>query len=675
MKMMMMMMMMMMGFCSYVGKMLTIELHGNWDGDETEVWLGLTEIQLLDSAGCVMPVPERCVSTKNTKQESGSPAVLFNGEENVKHNDCDCSCYKTVKRVVTSAFTRYGKFVGRHPLPFIILPILIFGGLGAGLVALDTETDMETIYFPKDSRAMDDRQTVRDTFPDLNNMSYNAFSQSDTDEAATLIFKAKGDDILNPAVLAEIQTVVDQVKNITATSDSRTLTHNDVCARAASQCVVDGEYVLSTAFQTALAAGTVTYPYWVTPGGATPLFTAIGGVTTQSGILRNATVLKISFKLLAGSVAWEKNFLTLAATFDPALTEVTYETPDSLSEELDKSTSGDIWLFSLTITIMLTYASIFVNIVGVIPFLIIGIGVDDMFLMMSSWSETLGITQLTVPARLGATFAGAGIGITITSITDFLAFVIGTTSVFRSVTNFSLYAGVAVLFCYICNATLFGGCLTFHGRRVYSWRHFATCLVTKSRDELKAKGKSTCQSLCCGGSIPEKERADESICEKLPRLYLPKVILFNVVRVIIILLFLGYLAAAIYGVINLKQGLILQSLVLESSYYHKFLGMYDEYFPTRLPVGFIVNDKIDYAGAEGQQFLDLLQAAHADAQIDSSFERCWLTSYMNSTFYDSSAPQDFTQNLKSFLLAVASLHPRYRQRLYCHHVLEMLRMV
>nr|KAG5702436.1 hypothetical protein BaRGS_027523 [Batillaria attramentaria] len=617
--------------------------------------------------------------------------VLF-----TERKDCDCSCYKTVKRVVTSAFTRYGKFVGRHPLPFIILPILIFGGLGAGLVALDTETDMETIYFPKDSRAMDDRQTVRDTFPDWNNIYYNAFSQSDIVGAVTLIFKVKGDDILNPAVLAEIQTFVDQVKNITATYDSRTLTHDDVCARAASQCVVDGEYVLSTAFQNALAAGAVTYPYWVTPGGATPLFTAIGGVTTQSGILRKATVLKISFKLLAGSVAWEKNFSTLAVTFDPVLTEVTYETPDSLSEELDKSTSGDIWLFSLTITIMLTYASIvtaggnpvstrgmlanggvlaaglgilgsmgllslcgvkFVNIVGVIPFLIIGIGVDDMFLMMSSWSETLGITQLTVPARLGATFAGAGIGITITSITDFLAFCIGTTSVFRSVTNFSLYAGVAILFCYICNATLFGGCLTFHGRRVYSSRHFATCLATESRDELSEQGRSTCYAVCCGGSIPQEERADESICEKVPRLCLPKIILFNVVRVIIILLFLGYLAAAIYGVINLKQGLILQSLVLESSYYHKFLGMNDEYFPTRLPVGFIVHDKIDYSGAKGQQFLDLLREARADAQIDSSFERCWLTSYMNSTFYDSSAPQDFTQNLKSFLLAVPQFIP------------------
>ena len=75
-----------------------------------------------------------------------------------------------------------------------------------------------------------------------------------------------------------------------------------------------------------------------------------------------------------------------------------------------------------------------------------GIGVDDMFLLMSSWSENLpsDVQEQTVqhvPKILGKTLATAGIGITITSLTDFLAFVIGTTSVFMSVTNFSLYAG------------------------------------------------------------------------------------------------------------------------------------------------------------------------------------------------------------------------------------------
>lgn len=71
-----------------------------------------------------------------------------------------------------------------------------------------------------------------------------------------------------------------------------------------------------------------------------------------------------------------------------------------------------------------------------------GIGVDDMFLLMSCWSSTLGTRDLSVPQRIRETFRAAGIGITITSLTDSLAFAIGASSVFISVRNFCLYSGL-----------------------------------------------------------------------------------------------------------------------------------------------------------------------------------------------------------------------------------------
>nr|KAG5690493.1 hypothetical protein BaRGS_033333 [Batillaria attramentaria] len=344
---------------------------------------------------------------------------------------------------------------------------------------MEEETDMEHIYFPRNSRALDDRKTVRDTFPDRNNVSYNAFSQSDVEESVSLLFQTDG-DIFENNTLYEIGDIVNRVKSVTAVSSGQTQMYSDVCARAASQCVIDGEYVLGKEFQTALKAGSVTYPNWESSLGNIGLFSAIAGVELKSGKLMSATVLKISFKLTSGSKAWQRSFSTLAKDLDPVWTEVTYETPNSLNEEVENS-MNDVWLFFLTIVIMLGYAVMvtaggdpvssrtmlafggvlaaglgivgsmgllclcgvkYVNIMGVIPFLIIGIGVDDMFLMMSSWSETIPQTDLSVPDRVGATLAGAGIGITITSVTDVLAFAIGTTSVFRSVTSFSLYADV-----------------------------------------------------------------------------------------------------------------------------------------------------------------------------------------------------------------------------------------
>ena len=316
---------------------------------------------------------------------------------------CD-TCYRKVKRVIAGVFRVYGEFVGRHPLWFIVLPIVIFGGLGAGLVALDEEKDLEKVYFPMDSRAMKDRQYVRDIFPDLSNVSYNAFSLSDTDKAVVLLFKSKsGQTIFDSNTINEIAAIVNGVKSLSSSGK----TYSNVCAKSSTKCVVDGEIALDPAFQNAVAVGTVTYPFY----NNVDLKTSISGETLNGGKLVTATVLKISFTLAEDAKDWKREFVTYAKNQDPTHAEMTYGTPESLDEELDKSTKGDITFFSVTITLCCTYASVvssggnpvstrgmlafggtlaaglgivgsmgllivcgvkFVNIVGVVPFLIIG---------------------------------------------------------------------------------------------------------------------------------------------------------------------------------------------------------------------------------------------------------------------------------------------------------------
>lgn len=316
---------------------------------------------------------------------------------------CD-TCYKGVKRVIAGAFSRYGEFVGRHPVWFIVLPIVIFGGLGAGLIAIEEEKDIEKVYFPKNSRAIKDRQYVRDTFPDLSNESYNAFSQSEAVKAVTLLFKSNaGQSIFDLATINEIAAIVKEVKNLSSSGE----TYSDFCAKFSSQCVVDGEFALKPTFRSAVLAGNVTYPVYKNRN----LQTSISGETLTGRKLATATVLKISFILAKDAGDWKRKFVAYAGKLDPTYTQVTYETPESLGTELDKSTGGDIVLFSLTITLCCTYASVvttggnpvstrsmlafggilaaglgivgsmgllsacgvkFVNIVGVIPFLIIG---------------------------------------------------------------------------------------------------------------------------------------------------------------------------------------------------------------------------------------------------------------------------------------------------------------
>ena len=57
------------------------------------------------------------------------------------------------------------------------------------------------------------------------------------------------------------------------------------------------------------------------------------------------------------------------------------------------------------------------------PFLMLGIGIDDTFVMLAAWRRTS--VHDPVSVRVGQTYREAAVSITITSITDMLSFWIG----------------------------------------------------------------------------------------------------------------------------------------------------------------------------------------------------------------------------------------------------------
>lgn len=100
-------------------------------------------------------------------------------------------------------------------------------------------------------------------------------------------------------------------------------------------------------------------------------------------------------------------------------------------------------------------------------FIILGLGVDDIFVIMASIRKiNAEHPELPLVEKIGKTMQKAGASITITSLTDIIAFLVGGTTVLPSLRSFCVFAGMAIFMTYLYVVTFFVAVLTLDERRV-----------------------------------------------------------------------------------------------------------------------------------------------------------------------------------------------------------------
>lgn len=194
---------------------------------------------------------------------------------------------------------------------------------------------------------------------------------------------------------------------------------------------------------------------------------------------------------------------------------------------------------------------------------IIGVGLDDMFIMISSWQRTSVLDS--VPDRLADTYRDAAVSISITTLTNALALFLGFSSPFGSVRSFCLYAGISVCFCYLYSITFLGACLALNGQREAENKHWFTC--AKIPEDVPSSSSKAFSICCIGGRydrLTEKEET-EPMTHILERFYGP-FLTHKLIKACVGVIYAGYLAVSIYGCFVLKDGLDVKNLALDDSY-------------------------------------------------------------------------------------------------------------
>merc|ERR1711892_1406909 len=173
---------------------------------------------------------------------------------------------------------------------------------------------------------------------------------------------------------------------------------------------------------------------------------------------------------------------------------------------------------------------------AIIPFLMLGIGIDDMFVIIQCYNNVVkeGHHEGLEPHEvIGLTMKHAGVAITVTSVTNILVFAIGASTVLPALQSFCLYCAVGILAVYIYQATIFVAAFSLDQRRIESRRNGCLPFIKHKNWEPNA--------------LSQKDIAQDCF-EKFGKL-----IMHPVSKACVLLLTIGVLSVGGWGLSMLRQ--------------------------------------------------------------------------------------------------------------------------
>ncbi|XP_037089285.1 patched domain-containing protein 3-like [Pollicipes pollicipes] len=591
--------------------------------------------------------------------------------------------FKIVDRVLTAWFKKLGHAVGRRPGYFVIVPLFLTALAGTGFQRIHYEDDPEYLFSPLTGRAKQERAIVQKYFP--NNFSaFNAGRMTDLGKFVRLLVTAKdGGTLFRRDVFEEVVQLDRLVTNVTVDSGESRWTFDDLCARWNGKCLQNSIVTLLPYLDDVLSGNiSLTYPVWFSDSYDVFVFPAFLGSpeVSNEGLLGEVPALQLlywgsnhsDFDINI-SLKWEFEVLRVLeeALDDFEHINIARFTSQTLQTELEDNTISIMPYMMVTVAIMVLFCIVtsmmgdwvrskpLVGLLGVIsatlatgtafgilmyaglpfiginlaaPFLMLGIGIDDTFVMLAAWRRTR--IQDSVPERLSHAYEEAAVSITITSLTDMFSFWVGAITPFPSVQIFCVYTGMSVVLTYLWHITFFGACMALFGYMEENGQHsvtFAPVLpVSESED------RSIWYRMFCSGGISKtdpwnKKDNKDHVIMVFFKDGVARLLNIPAIKAFVIMVFLVYLGVAIWGCTMVKEGLERRRLSKDNSYSVQFYDVEDKYFrehPYRVQI--IVEGELNYFDPVVQEQVETLM---------QTFEN---SSYVEGDFYTESWLREWT---------------------------------
>ncbi|KAK6730784.1 hypothetical protein RB195_007325 [Necator americanus] len=550
-----------------------------------------------------------------------------------------------IERHIARFFSKYGRYLANNPLPFVIFPVLFTLAMATGFLHVEQITDAVYLFTPVGARSKIERNSIHEKWPLTENNYIAGRAVTQNREVQVTALARDGGNILEHQY-AEAVFRLDRYiqKRVRVLFKHRYYTYHDLCLQyKGSGCPANKHvHVLSDLYNHGF---NITFPYFRfgTEGGY--LGGGLGGVSlmkTENGtnILAGARAWLLLYHLKFFpsetsyiSALWEKELgKHLAAYPEDPYIKITYFHSQTLADELKRNAESLLPRFIVAITLLVLFSMMcsiafvdgtyyidwvlskpilailgvvnagmgiitsvgmlmlfgmqYSEIVAVMPFLVVAVGTDNMFLMVAAIRRTS--RSLPASERMAECMADAAVSILITATTDAFSFGVGAITSLPAVHIFCVYTGVAIWFAFIYQITFFAALLAMFTKVEENGRNTAFGVQALTESDMKVA--------TCGNDIKES-----AISEFFRDWYAP-LLMNRLVRGIAMLWYLIYLYFAYYGVTQLKEGLEPVNLLVEDSYaipHYKLLQKYFWKYGAILQV--VVNNAPDLRSAAARE--------------------------------------------------------------------------
>ena len=286
------------------------------------------------------------------------------------------------------------------------------------------------------------------------------------------------------------------------------------------------------------------------------------------------------------------------------------------------------------------FGLMFTQLHSILPFLMLGVGIDDMFVLVQSY-ENLSEEEkkLPLPERFAKTLSYAGMAVSVTSVTNIVAFSLGATTVIPALRSFCLFCAVGIMAIFIYTLTFFTACMVIDQRR-----------IDERRDGC----------LCCyrhGDSWSPNKFTKTNWLEK----FLTKLAKFSThraVKVTVTILTFGFFGLACYGISKLEQRFEERWLIPDDSYLAKWFDNRMEYFNDKGERGTVYVAEFVMSSEQLDRVSWLVKSLENQTDIITEIDT-WALGF--SSFYDASMNSSvIKKKLATYLYSPAGLQFRDR---------------